>query len=233
MINSALSRKNARFITYDIRNYYLAMPLEYPEYVKINLTNIPQDFIYEYNLHKCVHEGWVYFEIRNGVYSLPQSGSLANDLLDTRLLKHDYYQCPQNPCLWRHKWRPILFSLIVEYLVVEYVGKHIADHFLNDLKENYELTVNEPGYLYAGINLKQDYVKRTFRLTMDDYIENLRAKFDQPTHKKPQNSPHRHTPINYGEKVQYGAETPRSLPLNNAGNFCIQQLVGCINFRHC
>ena len=94
MINSVLSRKGAKFITYKICNYYLATPLDYPEYVKIKLTDIPQEFIDEYNLQDYVHEGCVYFEIRNGVYGLPQSGSLANDLLETRLLKNDYYQCP-------------------------------------------------------------------------------------------------------------------------------------------
>ena len=103
MINSVISRKGSRFITYDTRNYYLATPLDYLEYVKIKLTEIPQEFIDVYNLHNYVHEGWVYFEICNGVYGLPQSGSLYNDLLEIRLLKHDYYQCPQTLGLWRHK----------------------------------------------------------------------------------------------------------------------------------
>ena len=97
MMNIVISRKVAKFITYDIRNYYLVTTLKYPEYVKIKLTEIPQYYIEEYNLHDYVHEGWVYFEIRNGVYGLPQYYSLANDLLDTDLLKHDYYQCPQTP----------------------------------------------------------------------------------------------------------------------------------------
>ena len=113
-MNSVLSRKGAKFVTYNIRNYYLATSLDYPEYVKIKLTDIPQEFIDEYNLHDYFHKGWVYFEIRNGVYGIPQSGSLANDLLDTRLLKHDYCQFPQTPGLWRHKWRPVLFFLIVD-----------------------------------------------------------------------------------------------------------------------
>ena len=90
MTNSVLSSKGSKFITYYIRNYYLATPLDYPEYVKIKLTNIPQEFIDKYNLHDYFHEGWVYFEIRKGVYGLPQSGSLANNLLETRLLKHNY-----------------------------------------------------------------------------------------------------------------------------------------------
>ena len=80
VINSVLSHKGAKFITYDIRNSYLATSLDYPEYVKIKLTDIPQDFIDKYNLHGYVHEGWVYLEIRNSVYGLPQFGSLSNDL---------------------------------------------------------------------------------------------------------------------------------------------------------
>ena len=92
MMNSVLSRKGSKFITYDIRNYYLATPFDYPEYVKINLNDIPHKFIDEYNLHDYVHEVWVYFEIRNVVYGISQSDSLANNLLKKRLLKHDYYQ---------------------------------------------------------------------------------------------------------------------------------------------
>ena len=100
--------------------------------------------------------------------------------------------------MWRHKWRPIVFTLIVDNFGVEYVGKRHADHLLNAIKENYDVTVNEKGELYAGINLKWDYDKCTCRLTMEDYIFELRTKFYHPTHKKPQHPPHRHTPINYG-----------------------------------
>ena len=101
---------------------------------------------------------------------------------------------------------------------------------INALKEKYEVTVNEPGDLYTGINLKWDYVKRTFHLTMDDYIANLRAKFNHPNPKKYQHSSHHHTPINYGTNVQYAAETPIGPPLNNSGKLCIQQLVVAIQY---
>ena len=172
----------------------------------------------------------MYFVIRHGVYGLPQSCILANDLMETRLLRHDYYQYPQTPGLWRHKWRPVLFSLIFDDFGVEYVGKRHADNLINALKENYEVTVNDKGDLYAGINLNWDYVKRTFRLTIADYIANLRAKFDHTTPKKPHHYPHCHTPIIYGTKVQYASETPRSPPLENSGKLCIQQLVGAIQY---
>ena len=47
VMNSVLSRKGAKFIRYDICNYYLSIPLDYPEYVKIKLTDILQEFINE------------------------------------------------------------------------------------------------------------------------------------------------------------------------------------------
>ena len=43
--NSVLSQKGAKFTTYNIRNYYLVTLLDYPEYLKIKLTDILQEFI--------------------------------------------------------------------------------------------------------------------------------------------------------------------------------------------
>ena len=123
--------------------------------------------------------------------------------------------------MWRHNWRPVLFSLIVDDFGIKYVGNPNADHLLNALKENYKVTVNYKGKLYSGINLTWDYVKRTFRLTMDDYITNLHAKFDLPNPKKPQHSPHCRTPIIYEAKIQYAADIPSILPLENAGKIRI------------
>ena len=60
-----------------------------------------------------------------------------------RLLKNDYYQRPLPPGLWSHKWRLVLFSLIVDDFGVKYVGKSHANNLLNALNENFEVTVNE------------------------------------------------------------------------------------------
>ena len=92
LLNSVLSHQGAKFVTLDIRNYYLQTPLDRPEYVRIKLSDIPQDFVDEYNLQDFFNaNGWVYFEIKNGVYGLPQSGVLAQALLEKRLKIHDYY----------------------------------------------------------------------------------------------------------------------------------------------
>ena len=80
VINIVLYRKDAKYVTFDISNFYLQTPLDRPEYVHIKLSDIPQDFIDEYDLLDSVRDGWAYFEINRGVYGLPQSGILANKL---------------------------------------------------------------------------------------------------------------------------------------------------------
>ena len=90
----------------------------------------------EYNLNSSVHKGWVYFKICRGCYGLPQSGILANKQLILRLEKEGYYEARTNPVLWRHKWRPIQFCLIVYDFGVEYVRKKNADHLATILKKS-------------------------------------------------------------------------------------------------
>ena len=56
------------FACFDIKNFYLDTPLEKPEYVSVKLTNIPHEFVDEYNLLASQRNGWVYFEIIRGCY---------------------------------------------------------------------------------------------------------------------------------------------------------------------
>ena len=80
----------------------------------MKLEDIPKESIEEYHLLDAELQGWVYFEIVRGCYGLLQSGKLANDLLRTRLEDAQYYETATTPGLWRHKWRSILFVLIVD-----------------------------------------------------------------------------------------------------------------------
>ena len=43
-INSVISTPNAKFITIDIKYFYLNMPMERLEYIKLKLRNLPKDF---------------------------------------------------------------------------------------------------------------------------------------------------------------------------------------------
>ena len=63
IIYSVLYRRNARFVCFDLGKFYLQDPMERYEYVRIKLSDIPREFIEEYNLTKSVQNGWIYFEI--------------------------------------------------------------------------------------------------------------------------------------------------------------------------
>ena len=134
MINSILSITGAKYVCFDIEFFYLSTPLGRPEYVKIQVSKIPQEFIDEYDLTRFSHKGWVYSYIRRGYYGLPQSGILTNNQLRTRLEKEGYYEARTTPRLWRHKWRPVQFCLIEDDSGVKYVVKQHADHLATILK---------------------------------------------------------------------------------------------------
>ena len=63
---------------------------------------------------------------------------------------------------------------------------------------------------------------------MDDYIANLRVKYDHPSPRNPQHSPYRHTPIIYGAKVQYTAKDDDGLALDADGILRVQSIFGAL-----
>ena len=66
--------------------------MERYEYMKIPITQIPDEIIKEYKLRNKPPDGAVYIEIQKGMYGLPQAGMLANKLLKCRLAQHGYYE---------------------------------------------------------------------------------------------------------------------------------------------
>ena len=231
VINSVCSRPKAKFLTADMDNFYLNTPLDRPEYVRIKIDVIPKEFIEEYNLMTYVHNGWVYFEITKGIYGLKQAGKLANDLLTEWLAAHGYYQCATTAGLWRHKWRPILFVLIVDDFGIEYVDKADAEHLLAALRSHYDISTDWSGTKFSGMDLKWDYTARTCRATMDGYIAAVRARYKHPTPTKPEHSPHLHREIVYGAKEQYATtNVDTTPPLDDDGIKWCQGVTGSLLF---
>ena len=106
---------------------------------------------------QLVQNGWIYFDILWGCYGLPQSGRLANDLLSTRLEKVGYYEAATIPGLWRHKWCPILFVLIVDDFGIKYVRNQQVLHLLKILEQHYEIRADWEGNKFAVIELAWNY----------------------------------------------------------------------------
>ena len=121
--------------------------------MKINLAQILDEIISEYNLKERVHtDRYVYIEIQKGMYGLPQAGMLANKLLKHRLAKHGYYEVQHTPSYWQHTWWPIDFTLVVDVFGVGYEENEHALHLLQTLQKYYEaISVDWRGTLYCGI----------------------------------------------------------------------------------
>ncbi len=72
LLNSVLSRNGAQFSSIDLKNFYLDTPMPDPEYVRIKISDIPAEFVEEYNLTGKDRDGWVYFEICRDVMVFPK-----------------------------------------------------------------------------------------------------------------------------------------------------------------
>jgi hypothetical protein len=142
LINITLSTADAAMMMMDIKNYYLGTPLPRFEYMKMLLSQFPEEIVDKYNLDALAVDGWVYIEIIKGMYGLKQAALLANQLLQTSLAPFGYYPARHTPGLWLHKTRPIDLSHVVDDSAVKYVGKQHADHLRNALLKYYELTMD-------------------------------------------------------------------------------------------
>ena len=118
-------------MTIDIKNFYLNTPMERYEYMRLKLSDLPDDVIKHYKLtQKLTSDGYVYLEVQKGMYGLPQVGILAHQLLETRLNDEGYTQSELTSGFWTHKWRPISFTLCVDNFGVKYVGAQHAKHLI-------------------------------------------------------------------------------------------------------
>ena len=150
--------------------------------------------------------------IEKGMYSLLQAGILANKQLTERLATRGYHPCKHTPGLWKHEWRPVWFTLVVDDFGIKYKGRKHVNHLLDTLKQWYEVAEDWSGTQYCGITLEWDYHRGRVYLSMPGYIEAMLHKYQHTAPSSPQHSPHPYKRPNYGNPVQY-ADSPDTTPL--------------------
>jgi hypothetical protein len=100
LINSVISTPRARFFTMDIKNFYLCTPMMRYEYMRLKLSELPDNVIAHYHLRDiAIPDGYVYCKILQGMYGLLQAGIIVQELLAKRLRKHGYTQSETTPGL--------------------------------------------------------------------------------------------------------------------------------------
>jgi hypothetical protein len=191
------------------------------------LSRFPEEIIEKYNINALAVDGWVYIEIRKGMYGLKQVGLLANHLLQNRLAPFGYCPALHTPGLWLRKTRPLSFTLIVDDFAVKYVGKHHAEHLRSALLRAYELTTVWTETVYSGMTLKWNYKNRICDISMPGYVSNVVSKFQHDAPKHPQHTPSRYVTHVYGAETQYATkdETP---PLTPKHCLTIQKVTGSV-----
>jgi hypothetical protein len=230
-INSVLSTPHAKFLTGDLKDFYLntaRMPEKDFAYMKLPIAIIPDDISKLYNLEPITYKEHVYVEVSKGIYGLPQAGKLANEQLIRHLEPYGYRPCSITPGLWRHNSRDILFLLVVDDFGIKYTNLQDAEHLLAALKDAYKITTDWDGERYCGVVLKWDYSKRICDISMPGYIERALARFQHPKPKKPQHNPYKYLQPEYGVKVQYAPDADTSPFLDAAGKKRVQEILGTL-----
>ena len=138
LLNSVISdiAKNARFFTCDLKDHFLASPMDKPEYMRIPTKCIPQDIMDRYNLQEKVHKGYVYVKIKRGMYGLKQAAILAYNHLKNILKEYGYCPVTNTIGIWKHDTRPTTFCLCVDDFGVKYHSQEDAEHLLSALRDH-------------------------------------------------------------------------------------------------
>jgi hypothetical protein len=230
LLNAVVSG-NAKFMTADIKDFYLGTPLAEHEWMRVELKQIPLDIQEKYDLPKYAKNGAVLFEIMKGIYGLPQAGKLAQDRLVAHLATHGYHQAKHTPCLFIHETRNIAFTLVVDDFGIKYTDDADAKHLLACLRELYVMTEDwAEEQKYVGITVKHDRTANIITLSMPGYVEKALARFGA-SDIKGANSPITYVPPIRGQKVQMALMPEEDdNPLTAAEITRIQEIVGVFLF---
>ena len=135
-LNSVISdaRKGAHYLTADIINYFLNNPMANYQYTRIHMKDIPNKIIVEYSLLPIANSrGYVYVEIRKGMYGLKESNIIFYERLVRNLQPHGYAPVAHPPDIWTHTTLPTTFILTVDDFGIKFFAADDATHLIGAL----------------------------------------------------------------------------------------------------
>ena len=216
---------NSRFLTLDIKDFYLNTPLDRPEYLRISSKFLPQHIVVKNNLQQYLHNGSILFEVNKGMYGLPQAGLLAQNRLIHHLAAHGYHQTTTT-CLFRHVDNGTDFTLVVDDFGVKYATKEGALHLIATLQKLYVITIDWTGSKYLGFTITFNHDDHYVDISMPGYIEKVLQRF-APQQTTGAASPAIYTPPTYGAPDLRPA-TDDSPALSTSEKHTLQEIIGCL-----
>ena len=230
LLNSVISdaHKGARFLTCDLKDFFLASPMEEKEYMRIHIKHFPQDIRDQYNINNIVHtNNFVYIRINKGMYGLKQAAVLAYQNLVHVMKAHGYQPCPLSTGVWTHVSRPTKFCVCVDDFAIKYQNQDDADHLLRALKQHYNITTDWTGEEYCGLSIKWNYKHQYVDVSMPGYIDKVLLHHEK-TPLKPTFTPHSYNTPVYGKATQYAPPPDDTPPLPPDRKTRIQAVVGSL-----
>ena len=229
LVNSIISdaKHGAKFMSADLKDFFLASPMLKPEYMKMALKHIPDDIIQQYNLLKIAVNGYVYIKIVKGMYGLKQAAILAYQQLVQYLKPAGYSQIPGTSGMWHHKTRKTIFCLCVDDFGVKYHNKNDIDHLIQTLEQHYKVSKDWAGHNYCGLTFSWHYEEGFVDVSMPGYIDKVLARYQHPKPIKPEYQPHKHAQPIYSSKPQM-APIDTSPLLDSKTTKRIQGIVGSL-----
>lgn len=232
LLNSVISdaKKGARFMSLDLKDFFLMSPMPDAEYMKIPTKYLPQDIINRYSLTEKIHKGYVYCKIKKGMYGLKQAAILAFENLKKNLAPHGYEPIPHTDGMWQHKTKATKFCLCVDDFGVKYYNEADVHHLITALEQHYKISTDWTGKHFCGLTLDWHYDEDYVDVSMPDYISKLLVKYLHALPKKPQFSPFPvkpYVPLKRGQR-QYAPTPDKGTLLNSTETTRIQQIVGSL-----
>ena len=229
MLNSIVSTPNTKFMSSDIKDFYLNTPMDKYKYMWILVTIIPDTIMQQYDLIALIHNKHIYIKICKGMYGLPQAGTLPTKFLTP----HGFTPVPITPGLWKHTSRDLAFMLVVDNFDVKYINNANAQHLLDALHKSYIISKDWAGTKYCGHTLDWDYVNHICNVSMPRYIVHALQCFQHPMPTHKQHSPHAWQKPQYGAKTQF-APSLDTLPTLDASNSKrVQDVLSTLLFYAC
>jgi hypothetical protein len=234
LLNSVLSTPGAKYMTGDLKDFYLNTPMEWYKYVRlVPIKVIPPISIIEHDLLPLVHKGYVNAEVRRGMYGLPHAGRIASNQLTAFLAPKGFTPVPITPGLWRHDKSDLIFTLVIDDFGIKYTNpQDVVHNLMTTLKALYKVSVDWTGGQYCGLTLEWDYKKRTCNISMPGYIACALQRFSHPPPTKPQHSPHAWQKPSYGNKIQYAPNSDTSPALDSKETKLVQEILSTLLYSY-
>ena len=231
LVNSTISdaKDGARFMSADIKDYFLATPMKKSEYMKVQYKHIPEDIRKHYNLgDKVTSDNYIYICIKKGMYGLKQAAVLAYNQLKEKLQPQGYAPVAGTVGIWEHTTRKTKFCLCVDDFGIKYFSKEDANHLLQTIGDHYTYTTDWDGNNYCGLTFDWNYKAGYVDVSMPGYVQKALERLQHKSTSSPQYSPHAHVPIVYATKNtrQYATAPDTSPLLTPKGTKYIQSVTG-------